>query len=174
MLLPISCILLLGLYRISSDDEEEDNTKRQLQMSCSPLVQQGREEALKKACSSNESMMFFMQTCAPTTTAYNIPVCLHLKASNGSALHAECLIQARCQAQLRHPSLCKTYQMTATGLTTDVSALVPLVSQDTSVKLSPVSRVKHLISSVVTETETSFDIGIYICLENETNPTLHR
>ena len=52
--------------------------------------------------------------------------------------------------------------MTATGLTTDVSALVPLVSQDTSVKLSPVSRVKHLISSVVTETETSFDIGISV------------
>ena len=162
MLLPISCIPLLGLYRISSDDEEEDNNKRQLQMSCSPLVQQGREEALKKACSSNESMMFFMQTCAPTTTAYNIPVCLHLKASNGSALHAECLIQALCQAQLRHPSLCKTYQMTATGLTTDVSALVSLVSQDTSVKLSPVSRVKHLISSIVTETETSFDIGISV------------
>ena len=148
-------------YRITSDDEEEsnDSEQKQEQMPCRSLAKQEGSEACRLTCSSNESMMFYLQSCAPTTTAYNIPVCLHLRASNGGVLHADCLIQALCQAQLRHPSLCTTYRMTASGLAADVSAVVPAVSQDTVLELSPVAKVKHLITSVLTETEASFDIS---------------
>ena len=145
--------------RIASVDEEGENNQRQLQISCSSQDKQEGKETHGQICSSNESMMFYLQTCSPTTTAYNIPVCLYLKASDGGVLHAESLRQALCQVQLRHPSLCTTYQVTATGVTANASVISPVASQETSLELSPAAKVRNLVTSVVAEAETSFDIG---------------
>ena len=146
-------------YRITSDDEEEDSNQSQLQITCSSLPKKQGREAHQLVCSSNELMMFYLQACVPTTTAYNIPVCLHVRASNGGVLHAEILIQALCQVQLRHSSLCTTYKMTDHQLIADSSVIAPQVSHDSCVEHSSEVKVKHLINSIVTETEAAFDIG---------------